>query len=82
MKNNDGAERRLDWGHFVDRVFWGILVASAIFISSRINKMGESIDQLNQSMAVVLYQNSESHDRLNKMDGRIDRLDEIIRKRR
>lgn len=80
MKEFNDSGRRLDWGHFVDRAFWGILTAAAIFVSSQINKMSSSIDELNKTMAVVLYQNSESHDRLNKIDARMDLIESRLQK--
>ncbi len=76
VKETADTERRLNFGHFIDRVFWGILVASALYVSSKISEMSHSIEALNQTVAVILQQNTESHDRLNKLDVRLDRLED------
>lgn len=71
--------QRLDFGHFVDRVFWAVLTATALYCASQIREMGRSIEELNKNMAVVIYQSTETRERLNKIDVRIDKIEEKSR---
>lgn len=68
--------QRLDFGHFVDRLFWAVLTGAALYCASQIKDMGQSIETLNRNMAVVIYQSTETRERLNKIDLRIDKLEE------
>lgn len=70
----------MDFGHFVDRVFWLLLTSAALYCANAMREMGKSIEELNRSMAVVVYQSTESRERLNKIDMRIDRLEERVQR--
>lgn len=76
-KNSDGA-KRMDFGHFIDRIFWALLTSAAIYCSTQLRELGMSVNDLNKNMAVAIYQITESRDRLNKIDSRMDRLEERI----
>jgi hypothetical protein len=69
-------EKRPDFGHFIDRIFWFILTSAVIYCASQMREMGRSVEELNKNMALALYQITETRDRLNKIDSRIDKLEE------
>ena len=75
-----GTERRLDFGHFVDRVFWALITGAALYIASQMRLLSDSVDKLNLNMAVVLYQMDSNRARLDKTDVRLDRLEERSRR--
>jgi large-conductance mechanosensitive channel len=68
--------KRLEFGHFIDRIFWFVLTAAIIYCASQMREMGRSVEELNKNMALALYQITETRDRLNKIDSRIDKLEE------
>lgn len=80
QKSNDPASR-LDFGHFIDRCFWFCFTAVALYCASQIREMGRSIEELNKNMAIVLYQLAESKGRADRVDSRIDKLEEFMRSR-
>ncbi len=69
------TERRLTFGHFADRILWVLLCAVALYAANKLGDMGQSVERLNTTVAVILQQNTESHDRLNKLDVRLDRME-------
>lgn len=77
---------RLSFGKFVDRVFWAILCAIAIYAADQLKEMGSNIADLNKSMAVVLTRLSDYDKRMDNQDvrqaaeeKRMDTMEKIIR---
>jgi len=65
---------RFDFGHFVDRVFWGLITGAVIYSASQMEKLGASVNELNKNMAVVI-------EKILTGEKRIDRLeDKVFRK--
>ncbi len=69
MIKNEVAEQRLNFGHFVDRMFWAILIGIATF-------MAHSINDLNEKVAVAIEHMSYSDKRADAQEKRIERLEE------
>lgn len=64
---------RLDWGHFVDRVFWALLIGSIVYATSQLQTLTKNVATLNEKMAVVI-------EKVSMQDHRLDRLEQRIYK--
>lgn len=73
---SDLEEKRLNFGHLVDRVFWGLMTSVAIYAASQIRDMSNSIASLNEKMAVVIVQLSDTERRLDAQSRRIEKLED------
>lgn len=60
----DGSERRLDFGHFVDRIFWTLITAAALYTA-------HSINELNEKVAVVIEHMSGTDRRLGVLEDKL-----------
>jgi hypothetical protein len=78
-KISPAAKHRVSWGQFADKLLWFLVASSAVYMASQIREVGKSIEQLNVSMAVVLYQMSNSKERLDKQDTELVKLrDQVL----
>jgi len=73
-------QRRLDFGHFVDRIFWFLLTGAALYTASQMRDMGRAVEELNKNMSIVIYQVTEGRPRADKVDSRLDKLEERARR--
>ena len=62
MKDSHG--RRLIFGDYVDRIFWGLLIAVCIYASNQIRDLNRSVEKLNVSIAVITTKLLSIEDRL------------------
>lgn len=76
------ADKRMDFGHWVDRVFWGLMVAVALYASTQLRSLSESVSNLNEKMAVVVVKLNYSEERQNTTDRRVDKLEDQLRNHR
>ncbi len=67
-------QRRLDFGHFVDRVFWALITAAVVFAA-------HSVSELNEKMAVVVDHLGYADKRADSHESRIQRLEEKLIRR-
>jgi hypothetical protein len=63
-------DKRLDFGYFVDRAFWGLLTTSVIYGTMQVKQLSNSVEELNIKMAVVLEKISSQESRLEKLEER------------
>ena len=75
LKLLDGGEQRFDFGHFVDRSFWALLTAAALYSASTMQQLSKSVTELNEKMAVVVSQLSDQSRRADAQDRRLERLE-------
>lgn len=69
--------KRLEFGKFVDKTFWALLCAVALYSSQELKSIGDNVSELNEKMAVVLSRLSNSDLRMNEINKRLDRLEKI-----
>jgi len=72
---SDTQHKRLDFGHLVDKVFWAVLTSASLYVAHEIGEMGHSIEKLNVSMAVVLYQLTENKEHFERLEQRVERIE-------
>lgn len=72
QKFSDSESHRLNFGKFVDLAFYAIVTGAIIFAANKMDKVSDSINDLNQKIAVVIVQ-------VGAQDKRIDRLEESAR---
>lgn len=74
IKDSD-SKRRLNFGHFVDRLLWALLALTGIYVSTQLKSLGDNVAILNQAMGVMLEKTSN-------FSNRIEHLEDIVYKRR
>lgn len=75
----DDHGNRIVFGDVVDRVFWGLLVSVSAYGVFQIQALNKSVAELNQSMAVLMYQVPDQLKRLERIEARQDRVTEEMR---
>lgn len=70
---------RLSFGKFVDRCFWAILCAIALYAADELKGMGTNIADLNEKMAVVLTRLSDQDKRFDLIERRVDLAEKTLR---
>lgn len=74
------VEKRLDFGHFVDRVFWAVITATGVYVASQLKTLSESVQTLNEKVAVVVEKINYSERRQDASDRRVDKIEDQMRK--
>ena len=67
----------LDFAQFAEKVLWGLLSGSALYIASSVRNMQQSLQELNVKMAEFTERISNQKDRLDNHEHRIERLENI-----
>jgi hypothetical protein len=67
---------RLNFGQFVDKIFWVLILFLANRISQEANSINKSIQILNEKMAAIVTTVANQDKRLDGIDSRINRLEE------
>lgn len=73
--NSSGSERRLDFGHFVDRLFWFVITAVALYSASQLKELSNSVIELKTQLAVGISQIGFHEKRLDMQRDRMDRFE-------
>lgn len=60
--------KRFTWEQFVDKAFWMLLISIAGYATTRFDKMTDSLQALNEKMAVVVTKVAEHDKRLDQHD--------------
>jgi hypothetical protein len=71
----DAKGGRVVFGDFVDRIFWGLLVAIASFGVVSIQSLSTGVAKLNENMAVVIAKLSYQDKTLDSHEIRIYKLE-------
>ena len=66
----------LDVKQIITWIFYAVLSGAATLVTSNLTKISSSVQELNQHMAVVLYQQGQHEKRLDKQE---KRLEDILR---
>ncbi len=69
---------RLSFSQFVDKAFWGLMTASAIYIATQVRDLSKSVNALNLNVAVMLVQMAANEKRDDAQDKNIDKLLESL----
>lgn len=72
-------EKRLTFGHFVDRIFWALLCGIMIYAADQLKDMGKTVGDLNEKMAVVITRLSDYDKQMDMISHRLDLLERIVR---
>ena len=64
----------------MDRAFWTLLTASAVYAANQLKVVSASIEELNVKMGVVVEKISNTDRRVDTLDQRIERIDNLIRR--
>lgn len=72
---------RFDFGHFIDRSFWALLTAAAVYGASQLKTVSESVEKLNIKMGVIIEKISNAEKRLDTQDRRMERIEDLIHSR-
>lgn len=76
------ADRRsLTWGVAFERVAIAAVVAIVYWAGRKLESLSESVNQLAQQMSVANQRASDQDRRLDKVEGRMDRLEDGQRSR-
>jgi hypothetical protein len=68
-------EKRLSFGHFVDKAFWFITTTCALYISSQFKVLTDNVADLNVKVAVILTKIADAEVKANQQDSRLERLE-------
>ena len=63
----------------MDRAFWTLLTASAVYAANQLKVVSASIEELNVKMGVVVEKISNAEKRVDLLDRRIERIDNSMR---
>jgi hypothetical protein len=77
MRDEQG--QRVVFGDFVDRIFWGLIVGVASYGVVQIQALSANVQKLNETMPVVLEKISNSKDRTDRIELRMDLLEKKIK---
>lgn len=66
---------RLDFGHFVDRIFWALMTSAAIYAAAQLKQVSASVDDLNTKMSMLIERTSNSEKRMDMLERRIERIE-------
>lgn len=58
------------WGDFVTWVFFGLLAYFAYSITNNVDRMSDSVSELNKNVAVVVYQVTDLDERVDRLEGK------------
>jgi len=72
-------DKRLTFGHFVDRVFWALICGVMIYAADQLKDMGKTVSDLNEKMAVVISRLSDYDKQMDAISRRLDNLERITR---
>jgi cell division protein FtsL len=68
--------KRLDFGQVVDKIFWGLITATAVFVATKVNTLTDSVSQLNSSVAVIIERTGNQQKQMDALQSRVVRLEE------
>lgn len=63
---------------FVDKIFWALMTASAMYVATQVKDLNSSVNELNKNVAVMLIQMSANEKRDDAQDRQIDKLIENL----
>lgn len=75
MKENSDSMHRLQFGTLVDRIFWALLVGTAVYSASQLRELSNSVIELKTQLAVGFAQIGFHEKRLDGQRDRMDRLE-------
>lgn len=70
------AKQRMSFGHFADKLLWFLMTATSMYVATQIRDLGKSFTELNEKVAVIIYQISEGSRRTDNLEKRVERLEE------
>ena len=73
-------DKRLDFSHFVDRLFWALITGAIFYGTQQLSEVNHSVQSLNEKMASAMEHQSDVDRRLNVQDGRLDRVERSLLK--
>lgn len=74
-------EKRLTFGSIIDRVFWSLLTSSVLYATSQLHFMGQSIEDLNVKVGVMIEKISNAEKRADNFERRLEMMEDEIRKK-
>jgi cell division protein FtsL len=62
---------RFTWAQFVDKVFWAVLVAAAVSIARKADRIETSVVELNRSVAELAVQAGNQREDITDLSARV-----------
>lgn len=67
-------EKRLQFGTFVDRIFWLLLTTAIFYSASQLKILSTNVSELNEKMAIVLTRLGDYDHRLDALETNVNAL--------
>jgi uncharacterized protein Yka (UPF0111/DUF47 family) len=68
----------MEFSHFIEWAFYGLISATAVYIASTIGKMKQSIEELNVTFAREIEKLSSVKNAIEKHERHLDKLDDRV----